>query len=274
VAPGQHEAIIERELWEAVQQKLKGQARQRTLATNHTSGSLLAGLLFDETGDRLTPSQAIKEGKRYRYYVSQRLMQARKKDPSGWRLPALELNVAVLSSLLSILEDRNRLHRLLNLQNAGIEVMRTAESNALLLARILAGSASEARAVLMDIVARIDIMAGEMRISFAPGGLHREAPPTRPALTIASDTWRPHTLTRASNGRCNTITDRKHGPKARLSTRSCRMLQRREPSLTSTTIQFALPTTDMFPTCAAAMRAVFRHKQEAVFDNDKRQFSR
>ena len=42
--------------------------------------SLLTGLLFDETGDRLTPSQAIKDGRRYRYYISQRLMQARKKD--------------------------------------------------------------------------------------------------------------------------------------------------------------------------------------------------
>ena len=81
---------IDRGVWEAVQQKLKGPARQRTSATNHASGSLLAGLIFDETGDRLTPSHAIKGGRRYRYYISQRLMQDRKKDPSGWRLPALE----------------------------------------------------------------------------------------------------------------------------------------------------------------------------------------
>ena len=44
----------------------------------------------------------------------------------------------------------------------------------MLLARILAGSASEARAVLINFVARIDIVAGEMRIAFTPGGLHRE----------------------------------------------------------------------------------------------------
>ena len=123
VVPGQHQAIIDRDIWEAVQQKLKGQARQRTSTTNHASGSLLAGLLFDETGDRLTPSQAIKDGRRYRYYISQRLMQEPKKDPSGWRLPAHELEVAVTSSLRSMLEDQNRLHQLLNLQDANIEIM-------------------------------------------------------------------------------------------------------------------------------------------------------
>ena len=157
-----------------MQQKLKGQARQRASVTNNASGSLLAGLLFDETADRLTPSQAIKSGTRYRYYISQRLMQARKKDPSGWRLPAHELEVAVVSSLCGMLEDHGRLHRLLNMQDAGIEVMRTVESNAMLLARTLAGSSTEARAVLHNLIVRIDIAMGEMRITFVLGGLHRE----------------------------------------------------------------------------------------------------
>ena len=174
VVPGQHEAIIGRELWGAVQEKLKGQARQRTSATNHASGSLLAGLLFDETGDRLTPSQAIKDGRRYRYYISQRLTQDRKKDPSGWRLPAHELDVAIMSSLRSLLEDQNRLYHLLNLQSANIELVGKAANNALLLAGTLAGSSSEARTVLLKLVARIGIAAGQMTITFSPGGLHRE----------------------------------------------------------------------------------------------------
>jgi len=174
IVPGQHAAIIDSELWRAVQQKLKGQARPRASAMNHASNSLLAGILFDETGDRLTPTQAIKDGRRYRYYISQRLMQERKKDPSGWRIPAHELDEAVLSSLRGILEDQNRLHRFLNLRLASVEVMRATERNAVLLARILAGSSSKARAALLNLIAQIEIAMGEMTITFAPGGLHRE----------------------------------------------------------------------------------------------------
>jgi len=171
VAPGQHQAIIDRELWDKVQQKLKRQACQRTSAVNQASGSLLAGLLFDETGDRLTPTQAIKDGRRYRYYISQRLMQERKKDPSGWRLPAHELEAAVLSSLRGLLEDQNRLLQFMNVQGAGIELLRTVESSAIMLARVLVGSSPDRRATLLNLVARIDIANGEMRITFASGAL-------------------------------------------------------------------------------------------------------
>ncbi|MFN0190974.1 MAG: DUF3363 domain-containing protein [Aestuariivirga sp.] len=174
VVHGQHQAIIDRELWEVVQEKLKGQARQRASATNRASGSLLAGLLFDETGDRLTPSQAIKDGRRYRYYISQRLMQERKKGRSGWRLPACEMEVAVLSSLCGMLGDPNRLHRLLNLREASIEVMRTTASNAVLLVRVLTDSSLQARALLLKLVARIDIAPRQMRITFTHGGLQSE----------------------------------------------------------------------------------------------------
>ena len=54
--------------------------------------SLLAGKLFDETGDRLTPSHARKNGKRLRYYISRRLVQdRRRKHPDAWRLPAAQV---------------------------------------------------------------------------------------------------------------------------------------------------------------------------------------
>ena len=48
----------------------------------------MAGKLFDETGDRLTPSHATKGGKRYRYYVSRRLVTGFANDADGWRLPS------------------------------------------------------------------------------------------------------------------------------------------------------------------------------------------
>ena len=86
VWPGQHEPIIDRELWDAVQKSLSGQApTERGMRTGRRS--LLAGLLNDETGDRLSPSHAVKNGRRYRYYISHRLMQARKRDEGGGGFP-------------------------------------------------------------------------------------------------------------------------------------------------------------------------------------------
>ena len=58
----------------------------------------LAGKLFDETGDRLTPSHTKKKnGQRLRYYVSRRLIQhSGQKDLSGWQLPAPMLEQTVV----------------------------------------------------------------------------------------------------------------------------------------------------------------------------------
>jgi DNA invertase Pin-like site-specific DNA recombinase len=87
---GQHDAIIERALFERVQDKLKGNARKPrgTVSATGRFRAPLAGRLFDESGDRLSPSQTRgKSGSAHRYYVSRRLMRGNA-DESGWRLPA------------------------------------------------------------------------------------------------------------------------------------------------------------------------------------------
>lgn len=76
---GRHEAIINAETWLAAQSILVANTQGRSLRQKRTSGnssfaemSPLAGKVTDETGDRLTPSHAVKSGRRYRYYVSSR----------------------------------------------------------------------------------------------------------------------------------------------------------------------------------------------------------
>jgi site-specific DNA recombinase len=57
----------------------------------------LAGKFTDETGDRLTPSHAVRRGKRHRYYVSRRLIaRSGERNIGGWRLPAAALETAVV----------------------------------------------------------------------------------------------------------------------------------------------------------------------------------
>ncbi len=97
---GQHPSIIAPELWDAVQTQLQaGAAKPRRRTTKgRAARSPLAGKLFDETGDRLTPSHTKKKnGQRLRYYVSRRLIQhSGQKDLSGWRLPAPMLEQTVV----------------------------------------------------------------------------------------------------------------------------------------------------------------------------------
>ena len=70
---------------------------------------LLTGILFDETGDRLSPTYATKNGKRYRYYVSNRLVRACKTSEDGWRVPAQQIEALVEDQLHRLLTNKVQL---------------------------------------------------------------------------------------------------------------------------------------------------------------------
>ncbi len=98
---GLHEAIIEPAVWDNVQTALQGKAAHIRGGGNRVKDpSPLIGKLFDETGDRFTPSHSNKRGKRHRYYISHRLVKrAGEKDLSGWRLPALQLEQQITNTM-------------------------------------------------------------------------------------------------------------------------------------------------------------------------------
>lgn len=109
---GQHPPIIEPDIWDQILAHLKESAgRKRGEGKDGTIVSPLAGKLVDQTGERLTPSHANKKGKRYRYYVSNRLLNAAGKDDrntkvGGWRLPAKALEDRIASATSSHLRNR------------------------------------------------------------------------------------------------------------------------------------------------------------------------
>lgn len=76
VHAGEHEPILDRVLFDAVQTRLREQAVQRS-ALRSSSPSLLAGRIFDDRMNPMTPTHANKKGVRYRYYVSHALLQGR-----------------------------------------------------------------------------------------------------------------------------------------------------------------------------------------------------
>ncbi len=113
---GQHPPIIDSETWDAVQARRAANTRERLSGANVTERSLLAGRLFDETGAPLTPSHAVKSGRRYRYYVSRDRITG-SAEPSGerrngWRLPAREIERVVGDAATALIADRAALTRL------------------------------------------------------------------------------------------------------------------------------------------------------------------
>jgi site-specific DNA recombinase len=81
--PGQHPSIIDQSLWDRVQLQFKANLQAERRRPRATSTSLLTGLLYDEVGNRFTPSHAAKKGRRYRYYVSQALTKGAPKNKVG-----------------------------------------------------------------------------------------------------------------------------------------------------------------------------------------------
>jgi site-specific DNA recombinase len=129
---GEHKPIIDQPLWDAVQTQLAGNAAQREGGKTRQP-SLLAGMLFDRDGNRMTPSHAIKKGTRYRYYVSGSLItKDRTENSAGLRIPAAEIEHLVSSRVHRWLLDPGSIYKSTSarLPDASIQqrlVARTAE---------------------------------------------------------------------------------------------------------------------------------------------------
>lgn len=109
--PGQHEAIINEALWDAVQERLASNRVERESGCSAADPSLLAGFVFDETGTAMVPSHANKNGTRYRYYVSRSLVRGRRQETSrGRRVPAGDLETIVSDCLCRFLASENDIY--------------------------------------------------------------------------------------------------------------------------------------------------------------------
>jgi DNA invertase Pin-like site-specific DNA recombinase len=105
VFPGQQPAILDRVLFEAVQAKLSDQRTNHT-AARVKSDSLLIGRIYDDRGNRMSPSHARKQGIRYRYYISTPLLHGQAgRAGSVRRVPATEVEALVGCAVREHLED-------------------------------------------------------------------------------------------------------------------------------------------------------------------------
>jgi site-specific DNA recombinase len=99
ILKGEQRSILDRDLFDSVQAKLADQATNRN-ATRMKSEALLAGRIFDDHGNRMSPTHARKGGIKYRYYISSALVQGRAEHAgSTRRAPAAEIETLVLNAV-------------------------------------------------------------------------------------------------------------------------------------------------------------------------------
>ncbi|ABC32283.1 Site-specific recombinase [Hahella chejuensis KCTC 2396] len=102
----EHPPIIDQELWEHVQAILSKNGRARAASTRAKVSYLLKGIVFGYDGRALSPWHTTKKnGKRYRYYIPQRDAKEGAGASGLPRLPAAELEAAVLEQLRGILRS-------------------------------------------------------------------------------------------------------------------------------------------------------------------------
>lgn len=173
VYPGQHPPLIDPEVWEGIQEQLQsGAAKGRTFTKRNRNGarasaSPLAGKIYDQTGDRLTPSHSkTAKGRKLRYYVSHRLVRGTvPRDPSGWRLPAPELENKVADLIPRHLNQPE--------VRTGILCDATADEIAATGTRLnqmvegCSAAVKDAKCLCLTLVDRIDIAPGNMAIALS-----------------------------------------------------------------------------------------------------------
>jgi site-specific DNA recombinase len=99
ILAGEQPAIVNRTLFDEVQAKLSEQLNNHT-TTRTKSEALLVGRIFDDRGNRMTPSHARKRGVKYRYYLSSALLQGQaERSGSIRRVPAAEIEALVVRSV-------------------------------------------------------------------------------------------------------------------------------------------------------------------------------
>lgn len=102
--PGEHEAIIDRKLWDQAHAILKESPRKRAANTRAQTPALLKGLLFGPDGAAMSPTHTRKRGKLYRYYISQTAMKRGREACAVRQVPAAEIERVVIDQIRALIQ--------------------------------------------------------------------------------------------------------------------------------------------------------------------------
>jgi site-specific DNA recombinase len=168
--PGQQPALIDDQSWSAVRDQLAANTSNHRRRAKAAEPSLLAGLLFDSRGERLTPSHAVKKGRRYRYYVSAALITDAGTDRAqGWRLAAREIEEAVIRILTDALNSPASLVERFGAVGMPSDQLRKLLDRAARLATALGGSPGQRTKLVRELVEKVIVDEKTLTITLRRG---------------------------------------------------------------------------------------------------------
>jgi site-specific DNA recombinase len=101
--PGEHVGIIDRKIWDKVQAMFQESPRKRAAATRAQTPALLKGIIFDAKGVAMSPTHTRRNGRLYRYYLSQTVLKEGAGDTPIARVPAAEIEKIVIDQVRVLL---------------------------------------------------------------------------------------------------------------------------------------------------------------------------
>ena len=163
---GEHEAIVTGDLWDDAARLLATNRNDRKRGTLAEDPSLLAGMIFDETGQPLTPTHATKGGRRYRYYVSKSLITGTKSEtPNSRRIPAGDIEGLVTNRMMAFLASAHEIHDAIAPIVADAREQASLIGKAAQLAKSWSSlSTSQRRAILMAAIPRVVITSDRVTL--------------------------------------------------------------------------------------------------------------
>lgn len=167
--PGEHEAIVPIELWEAVQAKLAFNAKGGARRLRVKSPSLLIGLMVDGLDRPMTPSHSKNGTRRYRYYVTR---PDHLDDAPPWRVAGRDVETLVSEQIAAFLRDQNRLYSLIAEHVGEAGRVREANDAAEMMAALLVhGPLGEREALLHQLVRKVQLHKDRFDVHVAAAGL-------------------------------------------------------------------------------------------------------
>jgi DNA invertase Pin-like site-specific DNA recombinase len=103
--PGEHVGIIDRKVWDKIQARVQANPRKRAAATRAQTPALLKGIIFGPTGVAMSPTHTRKNGRLYRYYLSQTVLKQGSDDCPVARVPAAEIEKIVIDQVRILLRS-------------------------------------------------------------------------------------------------------------------------------------------------------------------------
>src|SRR5262249_47406963 len=103
IYPGEHQAIISRDLWDQAHAIFADSPRKRAMQSRSQTPALLKGLLFAPNGLAMTPTHTRKKGKLYRYYVTTSVLKLGPDTCPIRRVPSAEIEEAVVGQVRALI---------------------------------------------------------------------------------------------------------------------------------------------------------------------------